>query len=167
LLAAVNAIAELVEKGEPADRAALAARHDESGNPFVAVLFLTMFVAVGGLILGAGLQQKMAPAVLFGSVFSGGPMLMALVIAGLIAPAIHVPIALVMAAIGWHLAENQPPTKKRSTYSSPGFGGWNWGNIGSSSGGWSGGGWSGGGGGGGFGGFGGGSFGGGGASGSW
>jgi uncharacterized protein len=167
LLAAVNAIAELVEKGEPADRAALTAQHEGAGDPFVAVLFLTMFVAVGGLILGAGLEQKMAPAVLFGSVFSGGPMLMGLLIAGLIAPAIHLPIALVMAAIGWHLAENQPPTKRRSALSSPGFGGWNWGSIGSSSGGWSGGGWSSGGGGGGFGGFGGGSFGGGGASGSW
>jgi uncharacterized protein len=166
LNAAVDALSDLVEKGEPADKAALAAeKRSSSGDPFTAVLFLSMFVAVGGLILGAGLQQKLGPAVMFGSVFSGGPMLMGLAIAGLIGLAIHIPLTLVMAAVGWHLAENQPPSKTRSKSSSPSFGGWNWGNIGSSSGGWSGGG--GGGFSGGFGGFGGGSSGGGGASGGW
>jgi uncharacterized protein len=171
LLAAVNATSDLVEKGEPADREALARHDDSSGDPFAAVLFLSLFVAVGGLILGAGLQQKLGPAVMFGSVFSGGPMFMAWIIAGLVAPAIHVPLALVMAAVGWHLAENQPPAKRTSSRYSPGLGGWNWGTMGGSSGrGWSGGDWSSGGGGGfsgGFGGFGGGSSGGGGASGGW
>ena len=108
----------------------------------------------------------MAPAVMFGSVFSGGPMLMGWVIAGLLGPAIHLPLALLAMAVGWHLAEQQPPTKKNARSSSPGFGGWNWGNIGTSSGGWSsgGGGFSGD-----WGGFGGGGggFGGGGAGGSW
>jgi uncharacterized protein len=177
LLAATNALVELVEKGEPADRAALAApRNNSSGDPFMAVLFLSIFVAVGGLILGAGLEQKLAPAVIFGSVFSGGPMLVALAVAGLIALLVHLPLALVMAVVGWHLAEKQPPTKKSSSpsfgRSSPSFGGWNWGNIGTSSGGTSSGGWSSGGSGGfsgGWGGFGGGGggFGGGGASGGW
>jgi uncharacterized protein len=164
LNASVDALSELVEKGEPADKAALAAEQRSfNGDPFTAVLFLAIFVAVGGLIAGAGLQQKLAPAVLFGSFFSGGPMFMAWIIAGLIAPAIHLPLALVMGAVGWHLAENQPPTKRSRGYS-PNFGGWNWGDIGSSAGGWSsgGGGFSGG-----FGGFGGGSSGGGGASGGW
>jgi uncharacterized protein len=167
LLAATNEIVDRVEKGVPADRAALhAARDNSSGDPFVAVLFLCLFVGVGGLILGAGLEQKMAPAVMFGSVFSGGPMLMGWVIAGLLGPAIHLPLALLAMAVGWHLAEQQPPTKRNARSSSPGFGGWNWGNIGTSSGGWSsgGGGFSGD-----WGGFGGGGggFGGGGASGGW
>jgi uncharacterized protein len=163
---AVDALTELVEKGEPADSALAAEQRSSNSDPFVAVLFLAIFVAVGGLIAGAGLQKKLAPAVLFGSFFSGGPMFMAWLIAGLIAPAIHLPIALVMGAVGWHLAEHQPPSKRSRGYS-PNFGGWTWGDIGSSSGGWSGGDWSSGGGGGGFGGFGGGSSGGGGASGGW
>jgi len=167
LLAATNALVDLVEKGAPADRKALEADRGGSGDPFVAVLFLSIFVFVGGIIFGAGLEQKMAPAVFFGSVFCGGPMLMGLVIAGLIGPAIHLPLTVLAALVGWHLAENQPPAKKGSRSSSPSFGGWNWGNIGTSSGGWS----SGGGGGfsGGWGGFGGGGggFGGGGASGGW
>ena len=167
LLAATNEIVDRVEKGVPADRAALNRPRDtSSGDAFVAVLFLCLFVGVGGLILGAGLEQKMTPAVMFGSVFSGGPMLMGWVIAGLLGPAIHLPLALLAMAVGWHLAEQQPPTKKSARSSNPGFGGWNWGNIGTSSGGWSsgGGGFSGD-----WGGFGGGGggFGGGGAGGSW
>jgi uncharacterized protein len=170
LTAAVNALCDLVEKGEPADKATLAAesKASSSGDPFLGILFLCLFVAVGGLIAGAGLEQRLAPAVIFGAIFSGGPMLMGLAIAGLLGPALHIPLALVMAAVGWHLAENQPPQKKRAGLTRPRFGGWNWGTIGSygGNGGWS----SGGGGGfssGGFGGFGGGSFGGGGASGGW
>jgi uncharacterized protein len=168
LLSAVNALAELVEKGQPADRTALAAERPQ-GDALTAVLFISLFVISGGLIAGASLGSKQAGGFVFGSVFAGGPMLMAWAIAGLMAVALHLPLFLVAIVVGWFLARRAPTYPRRPYISRPGLGGWTWGTPGST---WgsSGGGWSGGGGfSGGFGGFGGGGggFGGGGASGGW
>jgi uncharacterized protein len=169
LLAATSALVDLVEKGEPADMAAIKAsqRRQPDGNPVMAVLFIAIFVASGGLITGASLRTRQGPGVVFGSIFAGGPMFIAWIIAGAVALLVHVPLALLSAATGWLMAGQPPTTRRRSWLQSTGIGSWDWSSMGTSGGGWS----SGGGGGfsgdwGGFGG-GGGGFGGGGASGGW
>jgi uncharacterized protein len=165
LTAAVNALSELVEKGEPADRKALA-DEGQPGTTFT-IIFLTGFVIVGSLIAGIGLGSRMAAIILFGLVFTGFPLLLGMAIAWPSAPLLQVPISLMTAALGYYLARHGGDfgggTKKGSSKNSD----WNWGGFGgipSSGGSWSSGG-------GGFsqdwGGFGGGSSGGGGASSDW
>ena len=166
--AAVNALCELIEKGEPADRAALAAEQagSKTDKLFLA-LFLTIFVAVGALVLGIGLGVKTVPIVLFGLFFWGVAIAVGLAAAWPLAPLIHFPVSLVAGALGWRSARNTSGGGKGSgSRGGSGPSAWDWGNwSGSSGGGWSSGGS------GGFssdwGGFGGGSSGGGGASSDW
>lgn len=166
LLNSVNRICELIEKGEPADRNALARPQElDFGEKIIMVLFFCLFVAVGGLILGSSARiRQIAPAVM-GAAFAGIPMLLAFGIAGLMALVIQVPLAIATTILGWKQGKNF----KRSSGGQRGSGSydpptWTWGGTSGSSGGWSSGG-------GGFsqswGGFGGGSSGGGGASSSW
>jgi uncharacterized protein len=164
----VNAICELIEKGTPADRAALA---DQKPNDwFTTILFLCLFVGFGGFAIGLGFGIPQIALSMFGLLFGGIAALIGYGVAGRTALAFHLPIASLAALAGYTLSKqggNGPRGGRR--YSSPGFG-WNWGSFPTSSGGgWSSGGWSSGG--GGFsqdwGGFGGGSSGGGGASGGW
>lgn len=166
LSAAVNAVCELVEKGEPADRKALAAEKDGKQGSSFAIIFLTGFVMVGSLIAGVGLGSRMAAIVLFGLVFTGFPMIVGMALAWPLAPLLQVPISLVTAGVGYYLARHggdigRGGRRGRST-GSP----WDWSTYSRPSGGGS---WSSSG--GGFsqdwGGFGGGSSGGGGASSSW
>jgi uncharacterized protein len=164
LNAAVDRISELVEKGEPADRAALA-RDDGTplGTKIVLVLFLALFVAVGGFLIGSALGLKQPAGILPGGFFAGIPMLMGLAVVGLPALVVHLPVALLTAIVGWNAAKKSPPRGGRRTSSPSRPAAWDW-DFPSSTGGWSsgGGGFSQG-----WGGFGGGSSGGGGASSSW
>src|SRR5262249_48934268 len=58
LLATVNQLSELVERNEPADRAALEAEKRGGDATWFVVLFLTVFVMVGSLIGGVGAGQR-------------------------------------------------------------------------------------------------------------
>lgn len=164
LTAAVNALCELVEKGEPADRNALAAKEPQSpGDKFVLAMFLALFVGVGALMAGIGAGTKTVAAIFIGMLFWGVGVLGGLVGAWPIAPWIHIPVTLAGAWLGWYSAKHSGTTGGKSR-SLGGPSTWQWGGGSSSSGGWSSGG-------GGFssdwGGFSGGSSGGGGASSDW
>ncbi len=165
LSAAVNALCELVERGEPADREALKDRNANDGT-FLAIVFLTGFVMVGSLIGGIGLGARIPPILLFGLAFAGLPMLLGMAIAWPRAPLLQVPISLMTAALGYYLARHGGDIGRGGkSRRSSGDSNWNWGGFsGSSGGGWSssGGGFSQD-----WGGFSGGSSGGGGASSSW
>lgn len=168
LSAAVTALCELIEKGEPADREALAAKGDKKQATSFAIVFLTGFVLVGSLIAGIGLGSRITPITLFGLVFAAFPMAIGMAIAWPWAPLLQMPISLLTTAVGYYLARHSGDIGRggpqgRSSRGST----WNWGGFtGTPSGGGS---WSSGG--GGFsqdwGGFGGGSSGGGGASSDW
>ena len=164
LTAAVDAVSELVEKGEPADRAELDRENESTlGSQIIFVLFLALFVAIGGFLIGHALGSKQPAALIHGGIFALVPMLIGLAAAGLPALAFHVPVALAMSVIGWNAAKNWRPPSGRGYRSTSSPTTWNW-DVPSSSGGWTsgGGGFSQG-----WGGFGGGSSGGGGASSSW
>ncbi|HEX4414062.1 MAG TPA: TPM domain-containing protein [Lacipirellulaceae bacterium] len=165
LRSTVNAICELIEKGTPADRAALANQRPDDW--FTTVLFLCIFVGFGGFALGLGSGIPQIGFALFGLFFGGMATALGYGIGGNTSLAIHLPLAIMTALAGFKLAKQGgggPRGGRRY-----GTSGWNWGSFPTSSGGWSSGGWSSGG--GGFsqdwGGFGGGSSGGGGATGSW
>lgn len=138
LTAAVDKISELVKKGEPADRAALARSEEPSlGQRLLLVLFLAIFVAVGGLLIGLGLGARQFGAIFPGAMFAGIPMLMGLAAAGLLGPAIHFPVALLVATFGYNQAKNQkPPGGRGYRRSSSGPAVWTWGDSTGSSGGW-------------------------------
>ena len=164
----VNRICEIVERGQPAtaEERRVAGRPG-FGEMLLLAGFLSLFVAIGGFVVGIGIRTKMAPPILFGLFFAGIPFLMGFLMAYPLAPLVHVPLGLLMAVFGWRTGMSSPTGRGGWTVGSPSPG-WTWfdtsgGSWGSSD--WSsGGGFSGGGGGGGFGG---GSSGGGGASGGW
>lgn len=167
LSAAVNALCELVERGEPADRAALAAEADAGKDgTLVAIGILTVFVIVGSLIAGIGLGSRMKPIAGFGLLFAGLPMAIGMAVAWPRAPLLQVPISLLTIALGHYLARHPPDLGRGGSQGRSSRGSnWGWSDFG----GMSGGGWSSGSGGfsQGWDGFGGGSSGGGGAGGSW
>lgn len=167
LNATVAKIARIVETNEPAPTDI---RPDRQGNgrlPIVAIL--SLFVAAGSFLLGAGLAKRVGCLIPFSLLFIVIPFLIGLSVAFPWAPLVHVPIGLVLGWLGWKASQD-----RLGGSSAGGPGGqawtvplgrsWQWSSLpGQSS--WSGGGFSGGG--GDWGGFGGGRSGGGGASGSW
>jgi uncharacterized protein len=175
LTAAVNRIAEIVEKGEPAPQN-LQDNAIELGGLACLLPFLALFSSLPSLAIGRSARDKKIGPILFLLIFVGFPYVFAAMTnvpwwAYLILAACNIAMAIVgyrLDPYGWN---KRPPRRSASRGDAP-FGGWQWGDYssgsGSSRGGssWSGGGFSGGGGGS-WGGFGGGSSGGGGASGGW
>ena len=159
LTAAVERIAEIVEKGEPAPR-----RGADQGIPAGALAclipFLIVYTGLPSLIIGVSLREKMIGPVVFLLAFvgfghffaikAGAPIWVLVMLAGFDLAA----VALGLMAKSIKISEPRGSSASGSNRS-----GWHWGSSGGS---WSGGGFSGGGGG-----FGGGRSGGGGASGSW
>jgi uncharacterized protein len=176
LTAAANAICELVEKGDPADRQALARGQDDKPGAISTIIFSSFFVGFGAFILGLGLGLPQVRSIFFGLIACALAGMFAFSIAGVAALAVHSLVGIVCAFFGWNAAKFSGPGNsgssrtRRSSWNWGGFPGsvgtsWNWGDFSGSSGGsWSSGdggfsqGWGG---------FGGGSSGGGGASGSW
>ncbi len=158
----VNRIAEIVEKNQIVTPAQLARFADSASKPpvFIMVPFLGIFVAIGAFMVGLGLRTKAAFPILFGSFFSGLPMLMGLIVMFTVTLFTLAPFWLAIAGWGYHLGGR---AKWKDTFRpGKGRGGSGWvmgsgGSSGTSSGGSSSGGSS----------FGGGSSGGGGASGRW
>jgi len=156
----VNRIADIVEKNQVLTAEELARFSGSSSDAPVWVLvpFLGIFVAVGSFMVGLGLRTKAAFPILFGSFFSGLPMVMGLLVMFTVTLFTLAPFWVAMATWGYRLGGR---AKWRDSFrSGSGRGGSGWvmggGSGGSSSGGSSGGGS-----------FGGGSSGGGGASGRW
>jgi uncharacterized protein len=169
LTAAVNRIAEIVERNEPAP----AAQRDPNRAPWEAALCFTLFivpwVSFPSLFLGVCLKSRQYASAVFLLLFPGFAMYFAS-FAGM--PWITIVVIIVCAAAATTFGYLAKPMKSwtgggRRRHSGGGRSSWDWGGAswgGGSS--WSGGGFSGGGGGS-WGGFGGGSSGGGGASGGW
>lgn len=165
----VGRIADIVERNHELSPDELR-RFNQSSNGdvpvFLLVPFLGMFVGIGSFMFGLGLRTKTGFPVLFGSMFSGIPMLMALLVMFTVTLYTLAPLWVVMAVTGYVLGGRD---KFKDSFR-PGKGGGKGGGSGSgwvmgggsSSGSSSGGGFSSGGGS-----FGGGSSGGGGASGRW
>ncbi len=165
--AGVGRIADIVEKNQVLSPEELARFNDSSSDLPVLFLvpFLGMFVAIGSFMLGLGLRTKTGFPVLFGSMFSGIPLLMALLLMFTVTLYTLAPLWLAMAVTGYWLGGREKFKDSFRAGSGGGKGGgsgsgWVMGggsSSGSSSGGSSGGSSS----------FGGGSSGGGGASGRW
>jgi len=171
LTQAVSRVAEIVERNEPAPaevREGAKTGSAATGEAF-GVLFLSLFVVIGALALGAGIGGRAGFFVLWGLLFGGIPTVMSWGISAAAGWGLWVPITvtglgLVMAATGWYVARKRPTWRGFRSDTSGSDGAWTWGGGASGSSGDSGGSWGGG---GGDSGFGGGSSGGGGASGSW
>ncbi len=168
LAEAVNRTAEIIERGEPAPPEARRGEKAAKGDSQVfAALFLSLFVAIGALALGAGIRTRACFTVLWGLLFSGIPTGIVWGTSASVGWSSWVPWAvtgfgLAMVIVGAFVPWKKPDWRRWGSTSS-GWGGWTW-ESGSSGGSWGGGGFDSG---GGFGGFGGGSSGGGGAGGSW
>jgi uncharacterized protein len=166
---AVDRIAEIIERGEPAPAWARQGKApaDDQANAVGATLFFLLFVAIGFGVLGAGIVGRQVFFVIWGLGFGCIPMVLAWVLTGWGFYLLLV-VALLMFVVGWHAAQR---IGVRGHGASPRPSSWTWGGSGWSSGGFFGGGGGGFGGGSGFGGggggFGGGCSGGGGASGGW
>lgn len=155
LQAAVNHLCDVVERGEPATAAERRGDREMAlGEKLIMTGFLSLFVAAGSFIGGACLRTRVVPQILFGLIFAGMPLSTGYLVAGSLAPIVHIPLGLLMGIWGWKVAPGLMSGSRGS--SSPN---WTWIDSSGSSGG------------GGFssdwGGFGGGSSGGGGASGGW
>jgi uncharacterized protein len=164
---AVDRIAEIIERGEPAPAWARQGKAPPNGqgNTVGALLFFSLFVVIGFGVLGAGIVGRQVFFVIWGLAFGGIPMVLAWAVTGWGFYLLLV-VALLMFVVGWQAAQ-RIGVRGRGASRRPS--GWTWGGSGWSSGGFFGGG---GGFGGGFsssggGGFGGGCSGGGGASGGW
>ncbi|MGQ0635311.1 MAG: TPM domain-containing protein [Planctomycetaceae bacterium] len=177
LQAAVERIAQIIERNEPAPAEVQHPGPELSGAACL-ILFLAIFVGVGAGLAGFTLASPKLTdwgPFWFGLLFVSVGMGIGCMVALLLALAIHVPVAAVGGWLGWLMARSREGGGPKPFDWTK----WDWGNAGDiwgsgnwSSGGWTGGSWTGGGSsGGGFsgswGGFGGGSSGGGGASGSW
>jgi uncharacterized protein len=155
---AVNRIAEIIERGEPAPPEARCRKQEMPlGSLVLVALFFSLFVTAGFFVVGVGVGGRQGGLVFWGLLFGGGSMVMAWLFSlqagwSVLYPLVLAPLALVMLVLG---LKTRPSLRGMSL---GGSSGWTWGDGG-------GGGFGDGGGGGG--GFGGGSSGGGGASGGW
>jgi uncharacterized protein len=163
LNAAVARIAELVERNEPAPAAMRG-----GGKTTDLIVLLSIFVAVGAFILGAGMRQQKMSMMLLGGLLIAIGFFIGCAVAFPWAPLVQMPLGIVVGCLGWLIEPSLRQASRKGTWGTTAGPWWD---AGSSRGGWSSGGWSSGGGfsGGGsdWGGFGGGSSGGGGASGGW
>jgi len=171
----VERIAAIIERGEPPSRLdAVKAKIFSSPTDaplevqIIGTLFISVFVIFGAFMVGEGAGSKQGGLLVFGLIFSGFPMFMALMLSGL-APVVLLAIWIVVFRLAFrdgrkntasYRAGRRRGYRNRKTYN------WTWaGSGGGGDSGWSSGGLSGGDSGGG--GFGGGDSGGGGASGGW
>jgi uncharacterized protein len=166
LKAAVGRIVDIIVKGEPASAAdRLGVAPVPFGMQVALTAFLSVFIAIGSFLAGAGFGSRTAFFVLFGLFFGGIPFTMGCLTAAPLAPLVHTALAAWLGIVGWRVGRKNPNNFRQSRRRMRGGfdDGWIWGPVSSSSsGGWSSGGFSSS-----SGSFGGGSSGGGGASGSW
>ncbi len=108
----VSHLAQIVEKHQvltPEEIAKLQqSRASEVTVPFWIVLpFFGLFVAIGFVMLGAGVRTKTGFGLLFGSLFGGLPLLMSLAFAGRMSLFTLFPFAAGMFVTGWRLGGRQ------------------------------------------------------------
>ncbi len=160
-MARIVSVVEAKHVLTPEEVAALRDSSSEDPPLWIIIPFFGIFITIGSLAIGAGVQSKTVGPILFGGMFTGIPSLMSILIAPWATLFVLGPLAVFMLIVGYR--------KGAKTLWANGAGGsgggWTMGGSGGSSGSSDGGGWSSGGSSGGS--FGGGSSGGGGASGRW
>ncbi|MCA9094902.1 MAG: TPM domain-containing protein [Planctomycetaceae bacterium] len=115
---AVGRIATLVERGEIAPPSARVRGGAQMEFPasLIFVVFLGVFVAIGGFLIGLGLGSRALPLCLFGLFFGGLPGFLGMQIIDW-GPFVHVPIALMTGRLGWFAGVKQrelsQPLKKK------------------------------------------------------
>jgi uncharacterized protein len=89
------------------ERAALAASDDEFPAEWILIPFLGLFVASGFFMLGTGAGSKTGFPILFGALFGGIPLVIALAVS-FVAAAVLGPIAAFMSVLGFRVGRRAP-----------------------------------------------------------
>ncbi len=103
----VARVADIVAKEQVLTAEELA-QFNESSNEapaWIIIPFMGLFVTIGFTMMGLGLRSKTGFPLLFGSLFGGMPLLMALGIVTRIAAVTLLPLAIVMAVVGYRLGK--------------------------------------------------------------
>ena len=106
----VARVIDVVEKQQVLSAEELAKFNDTSGEDapvWVIIPFMGLFVAIGFLMVGIGLRTKTGFPLLFGSLFGGMPLLLALGILTTVASVTLLPLAIGMAFLGFRLGNRQ------------------------------------------------------------
>jgi uncharacterized protein len=104
----VARVVEVVEKHQVLTPEELAKLNEESSDDvpaWIVIPFLGMFVSIGALLFGAGISTKTGFPLVFGSLFGGMPLLMALAILPSVTALTLLPLSLVMSALGYRLGK--------------------------------------------------------------
>ena len=102
----VARVVEVVEKQQVLTAEELAKFNESGANDapaWVIIPFMGLFVAIGFTMVGIGLRTKTGFPLLFGSLFGGMPLLMALGILTTVASVTLLPLALGMSVLGFRL----------------------------------------------------------------
>src|SRR5688572_28314545 len=104
----VARVVEVVEKQQVLSADELA-KFNESGTAdepwWILIPFMGLFVAIGSLMAGVGVRTKTGFPLLFGSLFGGMPLFMALAILPGLAAVTLLPLAAAMAYVGYRLGK--------------------------------------------------------------
>ena len=106
----VARVIDVVEKQQVLSAEELAKFNDTSGEDapvWIIIPFMGLFVAIGFLMVGIGLRTKTGFPLLFGSLFGGMPLLLALGILTTVAAVTLLPLAIGMAFLGFRLGNRQ------------------------------------------------------------
>ncbi len=102
----IRRVVEVVERHQVLTPEELARFNESSSNqapPWVIIPFLGLFVALGFFMIGAGIRSKTGFPLLFGGAFGGMPLLLSLGFAFTVALYTLFPLAVAMAAWGYHM----------------------------------------------------------------
>ncbi len=128
LIDAVDALCELVERGEPANQEPVANEHKGGGFGTTALLYLLAAgVGSGGIALGVGLATRATSSIVFGSSLVAVPMAIGMLVAWPRGPQLHLFVAVLTTAFGWYSARHgTPPGGGRRRRATRGMPSWNW-----------------------------------------
>ena len=105
--AGVRRVVEIVERQQVLTPEELARFNESSQNQpsmWFVIPFLGLFVTIGFFMIGVGVRTKTGFPLLFGGMFGGMPMLMSMAFAGLLGLAVLIPLASLMALVGYRTA---------------------------------------------------------------
>jgi uncharacterized protein len=107
----VARVIDVVEKQQVLTAEELAKFNAESGTEdvpvWIIIPFMSLFVAIGATMVGLGFRTKTGFPLLFGGFFGGMPLLIALGIVTMAALFTLLPLALVMAVVGYRLGARE------------------------------------------------------------
>ena len=105
----VSRVIDIVEKQQVLSAEEIAKLNDaglrDDEPVWILIPFLGLFVAIGSLMAGVGLRTKTAFPLLFGSLFGGMPLLMAMSVLPGLASIVLLPLAAGMSVLGFRLGK--------------------------------------------------------------